>query len=346
MQWLLRAAYCLALYRRQPASAERSSRFFSPLAAPPSHASRLEASRTRSGLVSPTAWTELAIPEFIGSAARHRSSSSSTWHCTNLAVQRTTTSPTTPLDSIFGTRGPSRPPHAAATTDLLLSASPAGPLHSAYLLPDWPPAVVTFAPLLSFAAAGDSPAATDADCMTTFASLPAADLAPQLATRKATSTSASASPGSASGKSKKRALGNAISNEEKQAKNRLFVKRCYYKKRVCSPACLASLDRIVRDDSPSFLVPAIQQEMLKSMRDEVAELELEFANVFGNWQAKNAGAPAAFQRGERQISMRDLYAELTLVRSSLLEEQQQLKLRLAERFHFRQRLLQLYEPAA
>jgi len=33
--------------------------------------------------------------------------------------------------------------------------------------------------------------------------------------------------------SKKRTLATAsLSNEEKQAKNRLFVKRCYYKKRV------------------------------------------------------------------------------------------------------------------
>lgn len=32
--------------------------------------------------------------------------------------------------------------------------------------------------------------------------------------------------------SKKRALAATLSNEEKQAKNRLFVKRCYYKKRV------------------------------------------------------------------------------------------------------------------
>lgn len=82
------------------------------------------------------------------------------------------------------------------------------------------------------------------------------------------------------------------------------------------------------------------------MREEVAQLEAEFAEVFGTWQEHNADAPAAFQRGERRITPRDLYAELTLVRGALLEEQQQLKLRLAERFHFRQRLLQLYEPTS
>jgi len=81
------------------------------------------------------------------------------------------------------------------------------------------------------------------------------------------------------------------------------------------------------------------------MREEVAQLETQFTDVFGSWQEQNADAPAAFQRGDRLITLRDLYAELTLVRGALLEEQQQLKLRLAERFHFRQRLLQLYEPA-
>lgn len=90
----------------------------------------------------------------------------------------------------------------------------------------------------------------------------------------------------------------------------------------------------------------VQQELLKTMRDQVAELESEFARVFTDWQVENAGAAAAFQRGERVVTLRDLYAELTLVRGALLDEQQQLKMRLADRFHFRQRLLQLYEPSS
>lgn len=107
-----------------------------------------------------------------------------------------------------------------------------------------------------------------------------------------------------------------LSNEEKQAKNRLFVKRCYYKKR----------------------------EALKSLREEVAELEGEFAAVLTRWQQRNEHSAEAFRDGQRRITPQDLYAELTVVRSSLVEEQQRLNLRLADRHLFRQRLQQLYEP--
>ncbi|KAG6615592.1 uncharacterized protein IUM83_05084 [Phytophthora cinnamomi] len=107
-----------------------------------------------------------------------------------------------------------------------------------------------------------------------------------------------------------------LSNEEKQAKNRLFVKRCYYKKR----------------------------EALKSLREEVAQLEGEFTAVLARWQQRNEHSAEAFRDGQRRISPQDLYAELTIVRSSLVEEQQRLNLRLADRHLFRQRLQQLYEP--
>ncbi|CAH0489271.1 unnamed protein product [Peronospora farinosa] len=107
-----------------------------------------------------------------------------------------------------------------------------------------------------------------------------------------------------------------LSNEEKQAKNRLFVKRCYYKKR----------------------------EALKSLREEVAQLESEFASVLQHWQQQNEKSAEAFIDGKRRITAKDLYAELTTVRSSLVEEQQRLSLRIADRHLFRQRLQQLYEP--
>ncbi|POM59295.1 hypothetical protein PHPALM_31998 [Phytophthora palmivora] len=107
-----------------------------------------------------------------------------------------------------------------------------------------------------------------------------------------------------------------LSNEEKQAKNRLFVKRCYYKKR----------------------------EALKNLREEVAQLESEFATVLQRWQQRNENSAEAFRDGRRRITPQDLYAELTTVRSSLIEEQQRLNLRLADRHLFRQRLQQLYEP--
>ncbi|KAL4102913.1 hypothetical protein PRIC1_006655 [Phytophthora ramorum] len=107
-----------------------------------------------------------------------------------------------------------------------------------------------------------------------------------------------------------------LSNEEKQAKNRLFVKRCYYKKR----------------------------EALKSLREEVAQLEGEFTAVLERWQQRNEDSAEAFRDGKRRISPQDLYAELTNVRSSLVDEQQRLNLRLADRHLFRQRLQQLYEP--
>ncbi|RLN44255.1 hypothetical protein BBJ29_008509 [Phytophthora kernoviae] len=107
-----------------------------------------------------------------------------------------------------------------------------------------------------------------------------------------------------------------LSNEEKQAKNRLFVKRCYYKKR----------------------------EALKNLREEVAQLESEFATVVERWQSHNAHVEQDFIQGRRRITPRDLYAELTMVRSSLIEEQQRLNLQLADRHLFRQRLQQLYEP--
>ncbi|OWZ22292.1 hypothetical protein PHMEG_0003013 [Phytophthora megakarya] len=107
-----------------------------------------------------------------------------------------------------------------------------------------------------------------------------------------------------------------LSNEEKQAKNRLFVKRCYYKKR----------------------------EALKNLREEVAQLENEFNSVLQHWQQRNENAAEAFRDGKRRITPQDLYAELTTVRSSLIEEQQRLNLRLADRHLFRQRLQQLYEP--
>ncbi|CAH0517696.1 unnamed protein product [Peronospora belbahrii] len=107
-----------------------------------------------------------------------------------------------------------------------------------------------------------------------------------------------------------------LSNEEKQAKNRLFVKRCYYKKR----------------------------EALKNLRQEVAQLESEFAFVLQRWQRQNEKSAEAFRDGKRCITPQDLYAELTTVRSSLVEEQQQLNLRIADRHLFRQRLQQLYEP--
>lgn len=107
-----------------------------------------------------------------------------------------------------------------------------------------------------------------------------------------------------------------LSNEEKQAKNRLFVKRCYYKKR----------------------------EALKNLRDEVAQLEGEFASVLQRWQKRNENSAKAFCDGKRHITPQDLYAELTVARSSLIEEQQRLNVRLADRQLFRQRLQQLYEP--
>ncbi|CAI5725963.1 unnamed protein product [Hyaloperonospora brassicae] len=107
-----------------------------------------------------------------------------------------------------------------------------------------------------------------------------------------------------------------LSNEEKQAKNRLFVKRCYYKKR----------------------------EALKSLREQVAELETEFASVLQHWQQQHQHAAEAFRDGKRCITGQDLYAELTTVRGALIEEQQQLNVRLADRHLFRQRLQQLYEP--
>ncbi|KAG2768758.1 hypothetical protein PC129_g7980 [Phytophthora cactorum] len=107
-----------------------------------------------------------------------------------------------------------------------------------------------------------------------------------------------------------------LSNEEKQAKNRLFVKRCYYKKR----------------------------EALKNLREEVAQLEDEFTTVLQCWQQRNENSAKDFRNGKRNMTPQDLYAELTIVRSSLVEEQQRLNLRLADRNLFRQRLQQLYEP--
>uniref|UniRef100_A0AAV1TM18 BZIP domain-containing protein n=1 Tax=Peronospora matthiolae TaxID=2874970 RepID=A0AAV1TM18_9STRA len=107
-----------------------------------------------------------------------------------------------------------------------------------------------------------------------------------------------------------------LSNEEKQAKNRLFVKRCYYKKR----------------------------EALKNLREQVAQLESEFDSVLAHWQQQNEHAAEAFRDGKRCITAQDLYAELTTVRGALIQEQQQLNLRLADRHLFRQRLQQLYEP--
>ncbi|TDH71405.1 hypothetical protein CCR75_002775 [Bremia lactucae] len=107
-----------------------------------------------------------------------------------------------------------------------------------------------------------------------------------------------------------------LSSEEKQAKNRLFVKRCYYKKR----------------------------EALKNLRDEVNQLESQFAIVLKRWQKCNENFVDAFRDGIRHITPKDLYAELTITRNFLIEEQQQLSVRLADRHLFRQRLQQLYEP--
>ncbi|EEY66848.1 uncharacterized protein PITG_17419 [Phytophthora infestans T30-4] len=140
-------------------------------------------------------------------------------------------------------------------------------------------------------------------------------------------SSASSSPSSElskpspSGKLKKRSSAKVLStkrlsNEEKQAKNRLFVKRCYYKKR----------------------------EALKNLREEVSQLESEFTSVLQRWEERNEKSAEAFRDGKRHISPQDLYAELTIVRGSLVEEQQRLNLRLADRHLFRQRLQQLYEP--
>lgn len=137
----------------------------------------------------------------------------------------------------------------------------------------------------------------------------------------ASSSSSDASKTSPTQKIKKRNSAKVVStkrlsNEEKQAKNRLFVKRCYYKKR----------------------------EALKNLREEVAQLENEFESVLQRWQQHNEHSAEAFRDGRRRISPHDLYAELTIVRSSLVEEQQRLNLRLADRHLFRQRLQQLYEP--
>ena len=65
-----------------------------------------------------------------------------------------------------------------------------------------------------------------------------------------------------------------LSNEEKQAKNRLFVKRCYYKKR----------------------------EALKNLREEVAQLENELALVLQRWQQQNEKSAEAFRNGKRRIT--------------------------------------------
>ncbi|KAL3659587.1 hypothetical protein V7S43_015265 [Phytophthora oleae] len=138
----------------------------------------------------------------------------------------------------------------------------------------------------------------------------------------ASSSSSEVSKPSSTRKIKKRSssakvlTSKRLSNEEKQAKNRLFVKRCYYKKR----------------------------EALKNLREEVAQLENEFETVLQRWQQHNEHSAEAFRDGKRRISPHDLYAELTIVRSSLVEEQQRLNLRLADRHLFRQRLQQLYEP--
>ncbi|CAH0476866.1 unnamed protein product [Peronospora belbahrii] len=83
---------------------------------------------------------------------------------------------------------------------------------------------------------------------------------------------------------------------------------------------------------------------LRTCVEEVAQLESEFAFVLQRWQRQNEKSAEAFRDGKRCITPQDLYAELTTVRSSLVEEQQQLNLRIADRHLFRQRLQQLYEP--
>jgi hypothetical protein len=107
-----------------------------------------------------------------------------------------------------------------------------------------------------------------------------------------------------------------LSKKEMQAKNRLLVKRCYYKKR----------------------------ELLVSQREQVAQLESELAAALEAWKLCNHNVGEEFRQGERCITFQDLFSELTVSRCALAREQQQLKLQLEDCYLFRKRLLQLHKP--
>ncbi|KAG7383706.1 hypothetical protein PHYPSEUDO_003385 [Phytophthora pseudosyringae] len=178
---------------------------------------------------------------------------------------------------------------------------------TAYAMPSRPPSVQPLSISLDFFDMDDVSGEQHTPLSSTSSSPSSSDLGKPSPARKLKKRSSS----SAKVLSTKR-----LSNAEKQAKNRLFVKRCYYKKR----------------------------EALKNLREEVAQLEGEFATVLQRWQQLNENSAEAFRDGKRRIAPQDLYAELTVVRGSLVEEQQRLNLRLADRHLFRQRLQQLYEP--
>lgn len=158
---------------------------------------------------------------------------------------------------------------------------------------------------------------------------------------EATADSSSATTAVSSGKKRStRALFPAVSDADRRAKQRLIVKRCYYKKIVRSAVeimMLRSLQMLMN------LVVCLQNT-IKTLREEVEELEESFRAALRTRQAQDASAVASGDLSEEDLRLRSMYVETLDVKDSLRKENHRLR-RLADEYYMKNqgRLRQLLD---
>ncbi|KAJ8559232.1 hypothetical protein ON010_g8216 [Phytophthora cinnamomi] len=142
-----------------------------------------------------------------------------------------------------------------------------------------------------------------------------------------------------------RSLFPELSESERRAKQRLIVKRCYYKKIVSStaPVNCCAVDRIQElTRCGCRCVHVKMQNTIKSLRSEADTLEQQFRSALRAMQQQGEAAKAA-GHGE-DVKLREMFLDTLTTKESLREENMRLR-RLADEYYMKNqgRLRQLLD---
>ncbi|KAG1690087.1 hypothetical protein DVH05_028423 [Phytophthora capsici] len=136
-----------------------------------------------------------------------------------------------------------------------------------------------------------------------------------------------------------RSLFPELSESERRAKQRLIVKRCYYKKIVSSTAVVVSTKS---RSSLAVYAHVSMQNTIKSLRNEASTLEQQFRSALRAMQQEDEAAKAA-GRGE-DVKLREMFLDTLTTKETLREENVRLR-KLADEYYMKNqgRLRQLLD---
>ncbi|KAK1928633.1 hypothetical protein P3T76_015863 [Phytophthora citrophthora] len=136
-----------------------------------------------------------------------------------------------------------------------------------------------------------------------------------------------------------RSLFPELSESERRAKQRLIVKRCYYKKIVSSTAVVVSTKS---RSSLAVYAHVSKQNTIKSLRNEANTLEQQFRSALHAMQQEDEAAKAA-GHGE-DVKLREMFLDTLTTKEALREENVRLR-KLADEYYMKNqgRLRQLLD---